>query len=47
VPPGLNNIQSVHCGGSHNVALTIDELVVAWGSNKYGQCDINIGNIYN
>ena len=31
------SIESVHCGGSHVVALTRNKNIYVWGNNKYYQ----------
>lgn len=35
--PGLSRIVNISSGGGHNLALTLDGQVYAWGNNNYGQ----------
>ena len=40
---GLENAKCITVGSSHAVALNEDGTVVAWGDNKFGQCNIPEG----
>lgn len=35
-------IQAVSCGQFHTIILTVEGEAYAWGSNKFGQCGINL-----
>lgn len=37
----LLRIESIACGSNHSFAITIDNEIYSWGSNKYGQCGIS------
>ena len=37
---GLNNIAKISAGINHNLALDVDGVVYAWGTNTYGECGI-------
>ena len=43
VPSGLSNVVAIAGGRGHNVALTAEGHVVAWGSNYYGQTNVPSG----
>lgn len=39
-PPNLHYVSGLSAGGGHNLAVTRDGRVVAWGENTRGQCNI-------
>ena len=43
MPDGLSQVTDIAAGGKHSIALKSDGTLVAWGSNKYGQCEIPNG----
>jgi alpha-tubulin suppressor-like RCC1 family protein len=43
VPPGLPPSIAIACGGSHNLALSRDGHVSAWGDNRFGQASVPSG----
>jgi alpha-tubulin suppressor-like RCC1 family protein len=44
LPSSRVQVKSIVCGGYHTLALTVDRLVYAWGSGKYGQLGLGHDN---
>jgi alpha-tubulin suppressor-like RCC1 family protein len=40
IPADLNNLISVSCSHTHTAALTQDGVVLCWGRNDVGQCNV-------
>ena len=41
--PAGNHFAAMAGSGFHNLALNFDGSILAWGWNKYGQCDVPAG----